>query len=129
MGHPILMGRKTFESIGRPLPGRRNIVVTRNPDWSHPGCERAGSLDEAIALCAGAAQAYVIGGAQLYAQALPHVDALVVTEVQAEPQGDATFPAPDPATWRLVESVPGRSVDGLGFAIQRYERAARTTGT
>ena len=122
MGHPVLMGRRTFESIGRPLPGRRNIVVTRNPGWSHPGCERAGSIDEAIALCAGTPQAFVIGGSQVYAEALPRVHALVITEVDAEPQGDAHFPAPDPGLWRRVDRVPGRSASGLGYSIDRYER-------
>jgi dihydrofolate reductase len=122
MGHPVLMGRRTFESIRRPLPGRRNIVVTRNPGWSHPGCERAGSIDEAIALCAGTPQAFVIGGSQVYAEALPRVHALVITEVDAEPQGDAHFPAPDPGLWRRVDRVPGRSASGLGYSIDRYER-------
>jgi dihydrofolate reductase len=122
LGHPVLMGRRTFESIGRPLPGRRNIVITRNPDWSHDGCERAGSIDEAVRLCAGSPEAFVIGGAQVYADALPQVDALVVTEVDAEPQGDAFFPAPDPRLWRLVRREPATSSSGLGFAICRYER-------
>jgi dihydrofolate reductase len=122
LGHPVLMGRRTFESIGRPLPGRRNIVITRNPDWSHEGCERAGSIDEAVRLCAGSPEAFVIGGAQVYAEALPQVGTLVVTEVDAEPQGDAYFPAPDPRQWRLVHREPALSSSGLGFAICRYER-------
>jgi dihydrofolate reductase len=123
MGHPVLMGRRTFESIGRPLPGRRNIVITRKPDWSHPGCERAGSVEEAVTLCAGSPEAFVIGGAQVYADALPLVDALVLTEVDAAPEGDAHFPAPDPALWRRVDAVAYRSAGGLGYAIHRYERA------
>jgi dihydrofolate reductase len=122
LGHPVLMGRRTFESIGRPLPGRRNIVITRNRDWSHEGCERAGSIDEAVRLCTGSPEAFVIGGAQVYAEALPQVSALVVTEVDAEPQGDAFFPAPDPRLWRLVHREPALSSSGLGFAICRYER-------
>lgn len=100
MGKPILMGRKTFESIGRPLPGRRNIVITRDPAWSHSGCEAAASLDAALALCPHDDEVFVIGGAQLYAQALPRAARLIVTEIHAEVEGDVFLPAVDPASWR-----------------------------
>jgi dihydrofolate reductase len=124
LGHPVLMGRRTFESIGRPLPGRRNIVITRDPAWFHEGCERAGSLDDAIQACADVPEAFVIGGGQVYLEALPRADVLQVTEVDTEPDGDAFFPAPDPRHWRLTERRPGTSATGLGFAICRYERMA-----
>src|SRR5476649_707740 len=79
-GHPIIMGRKTFDSIGRALPNRRNIVITRNLDWRHEGIESAGSLDAAIALT-GEEEAFIIGGAKIYADALPRADKLIVTEI------------------------------------------------
>lgn len=100
MGHTIVMGRRTWESIGRPLPGRRSVVVTRDPDWHAAGAERAASLDDALALCAGAAEVFVIGGAELYAQALPRAQRMIVTEIDADFEGDTWFPAPDPARWR-----------------------------
>jgi dihydrofolate reductase len=100
MGHPIVMGRKTWESIGRPLPGRRNIVVTRSADYAAEGAEVAGSLEAALARCAGAAEIFVIGGAELYAQALATAQRLIVTEIDADFEGDVHFPAPDRDTWR-----------------------------
>ena len=99
MGHPIVMGRKTFDSIGRPLPGRRNIVVTRNADFQRDGIEVAHSLAAAMALCADS-DAFLIGGATLYAEALPHVDKLFITEIDAAPAGDTFFPAIDARQWR-----------------------------
>lgn len=92
LGHPIVMGRKTWDSLGRPLPGRRNIVVTRQRDLQLEGAEVVHSLDEALALCGAVERAFVIGGAQLYAEALPRADELWLTEVQAEVDGDAHFP-------------------------------------
>jgi len=101
LGKPIVMGRKTWESIGRPLPGRQNIVVTRNTDLRAEGCELAASLDEAIALAAGA-EVMIIGGGQLYAQALPHADRMLLTRVDCDPEADTWFPAWDRAQWRVV---------------------------
>jgi dihydrofolate reductase len=131
LGHPIVMGRRTFESIGRPLPGRRTIVVSRDPGWAHPGCERAGSLDEAIALCAGAPEVFVVGGAQVYAAALPRADRLLVTDIELEVEGDTFFPAIDPAQWRLTGELPAVSRTGLRYAIRTWERrpGAGSTGT
>lgn len=93
MGHTLVMGRKTFDSLpGGALPGRRNIVITRNNEWSAPGAERASSLDEAIAM-AGDAEIFVIGGGQIYAQALPYADELDLTLIHAEAQEvDTYFP-------------------------------------
>jgi dihydrofolate reductase len=99
MGHPIIMGRKTFESIGRPLPGRRNIVVSRDRSYAADGVEIAHSLDAATAACQ-KENAFVIGGATLYAEALPKVDRLYVTEIDASPQGDTFFPALDMQEWQ-----------------------------
>ena len=110
MGRPIIMGRKTFEGIGKPLPGRVNIVVTRDRGWSHEGVEAAGSLQDAITLAtvrgrcmAGVEEIAVIGGGEIYAQAMPIADRLCITHVLAEPTGDTTFPAIDPALWRATE--------------------------
>ena len=92
MGHPIIMGRKTFESLGRPLPGRENIVVTRDPGYAPAGCRVVRSIEEAISACGGAEQAFVIGGAELYAQTLPLVSTLYITEVDIDAEGDTRFP-------------------------------------
>lgn len=96
---PVIMGRKTWESLGRPLPGRHNIVITRDDNYQAAGAQRASSLDDAFALCAGAARIFVIGGAQIYAAAMPHADALELTEVNATVNGDAFFPPFDLATF------------------------------
>ena len=121
-GHTIIMGRKTFDSIGRPLPNRRSIVVTRNPDWSHPGVETAGSLDEAARL-AGDGEAFVIGGAQIYVEALPIASKLVVTEIHADFECDAFFPAIDPAVWVEVSREAHHSDSaGLDYAFVIYQR-------
>lgn len=96
MGHPIVMGSKTFRSIGKPLPGRINIVVTRNPDFSAEGCEICGSLQEAIALGGRKdSEIFVIGGGEIYAQALPLADNLYLTEVESEVEADTFFPTLD----------------------------------
>ena len=99
MDHPIIMGRKTFESIGRPLPGRQNLVVSRNTGFTATGVEVVHSIDDAIALTAGA-DTFVIGGATLYIEALPRADKLYVTEIDATPEGDTFFPALNEHEWR-----------------------------
>jgi dihydrofolate reductase len=91
-GHPLIMGRKTHESIGRPLPGRRNIVVTRNRNYASPGCEIVYSLDEAYTLCRGEKQVFNIGGEQLYLQGLNRADTLLLTVLRDMVAGDAYFP-------------------------------------
>lgn len=125
MGCPVIMGRKTWDSLPprfRPLPGRRNVVVTRNPGWHADGAERAGSLDEALALVADAAKVFVIGGADLYALALPRADELELTEIDAEFDGDAHFPDWPRAEFRLASSEPRRGADGTAYGFNRYER-------
>ena len=121
-GHTIIMGRKTFDSIGRPLPNRRNIVVTRNPDWQHAGAEAVLSLDEAIAL-AGEGECFVIGGAQIYTSALPLAQRLIITEIDAEFDCDAYFPAFDKNQW-LAHSreVHHSESNGFDYAFAIYQR-------
>lgn len=98
VGHTLVMGRKTYDSIGRPLPGRRTVVVTRQPDWSADGVEVTHSLDDALKLAEGN-DLYVAGGGEIYRQALPHADRLELTEVDQAPEGDVVFPAFDRAGW------------------------------
>jgi dihydrofolate reductase len=121
-GHAIIMGRKTFDSIGRPLPNRRNIVVTRNQDWAHDGVERAGSLDEALRL-AGEGDVFIIGGAQIYVDAIQRADKLIVTEIDAVFDCDAFFPAIDPAAWAEVSRERHQSAgNGWDYSFVIYQR-------
>ncbi|NVK01418.1 MAG: dihydrofolate reductase [Oceanospirillaceae bacterium] len=132
LGKPIIMGRKTYESIGKPLPGRTNIVITRDESWSAEGVKLARSLDEAISVAAaqalidGVDEAVVIGGAQIYEQSLALVDRLYMTEVDAEPVGDAWFPEVDYTLWRELgrESYPaGDQPNRYPYAFVVYDRA------
>jgi len=124
MGYPVVMGRKTHESIGRPLPGRRNLVITRNRAYSAPGCELVHSLDEAIAACRGAQEIFVIGGAELYRESLPRAHRLEFTEIRAEFEGDATFPEFSLAQWRESAREIHSDEAGIPFRYEfaRYER-------
>ena len=124
LGHPILMGRKTFESLGRPLPGRTNVVITRNPAYCTAGCLVAASIPAALALCADADEVFFIGGAELYAQAIPLADRLYLTEVDIEATGDAWFPDYDRGAFREIsrESHTGAKGDALRFDFVVYER-------
>lgn len=117
MGHAMVMGRKTFDSIGRVLPGRRTIVITRQPDWHHPDVETVHSLDDALGVAGPADEVFVCGGGQIYAQAMPFARRLLITEVDQAPEGNVRFPDIDPAQWR--ES--GREQRD-GFAWVTYER-------
>ncbi len=121
-GHPIIMGRKTFDSIGRALPNRRNIVITRNPDWRHEGVEVASSLAAAAAL-AGDADAFVIGGAQIFSEALPKVQRLIVTEIDKTFNCDTFLPAFDPQQWQETARETHHSeANACNFAFVTYER-------
>ena len=122
LGHPIVMGRKTWESLGRALPGRVNIVVTRKPGYQAPGAHVASSLEGALALCAGEPAVFVIGGGGLYAAALPLADAMVLTEIHRDYDGDAHFPPYDRAAWRETERKPQARADGLRFDFVNYVR-------
>jgi dihydrofolate reductase len=122
LGQPIIMGRKTFDSIGRPLPGRRNIVVTRNRGWAHEGVEAVGSLEEAIAL-AGDTPASIIGGAQIFNEALILADRMIVTHIEREYPCDTFFPEIDPAKWAATAREPQHSqAQDLDFSFVTYER-------
>ncbi|HDN9005693.1 type 3 dihydrofolate reductase [Aeromonas sp. 602658] len=105
LGKPVLMGRKTFESIGRPLPGRRNLVISRNPDYQAEGIEVVGSVEAALALLAGSSveELMVIGGGHLYAEMLPSADCLYLTRIDLAVEGDTRFPAFDDGQWQRVE--------------------------
>ncbi|HEU5435188.1 MAG TPA: dihydrofolate reductase [Telluria sp.] len=122
-GHPIIMGRRTFDSIGRPLPQRRNIVITRDAAWSHAGAERAGSLDEAIAMV-GNEQACIIGGGQIFAEALERnlADRVIVTEIDHDFACDTFFP-PLPPGWRETARERHHSPgNGFDFSYVTHER-------
>ncbi|CAB3781696.1 hypothetical protein LMG28138_01288 [Pararobbsia alpina] len=134
MGAPVIMGRKTHESIGRPLPGRRNLVVTRDASRRFNGCETVGSLEEAISRCEqdGMAEAFLIGGAQLYLEGLERADRLLVTEIDLDVAGDAVFPAPDPAVWyevsREYPERPAQKPKGTSPAHSGDRPADQPTG-
>jgi dihydrofolate reductase len=130
LGKPLLMGRKTFESIGRPLPGRETIVLTRDPVYAPPGVHvvhdlaAAFGLAQARAKAMGASEIIVAGGGELYAQALAHADKLDITRVDLAPDGDARFPRIDATEWRVASQTahaagPG---DDASFTVTLYER-------
>ena len=138
MGCPVVMGRRTWESLPprfRPLPGRRNVVVTRNAAYTAPGAETAPDLDAALALAgaatAGAAPAdrvFVIGGGELYALALPRADELWLTEIDADLDGDTFFPPFDRAAFDEVSRQPQQAADGTRFAFVTYRRRPLPSG-
>jgi len=125
MGHHIVMGRKTFDSIGKPLPGRTTVIVTRNRKLKIEGCIMAHSLPEAIAACANDAEIFIVGGAELYAQALPLTNKLYITEIQQDVAGDAHFPEFDRAAWREVsrEQRHQEIPQPLDYHFVTYRRA------
>lgn len=125
LGHPVVMGRRTWDSLParfRPLPGRRNVVVTRNPAWQAEGAERAASLEDALSLLDGAPHVFVIGGAQLYAAALPLADELLLTEIDADVDGDTFFPPFDRELFEEASREPHVSETGAPFAFVTYVR-------
>lgn len=126
LGHGVVMGRRTWDSIGRPLPGRTSIVISRDPGWSASGATRVGDLDAA---CAVAREAHpgrpvmVIGGAQIYALALPRTGLLHVTEIEIDvPDADAFFPSIDPARWRRVREEAHVTAGGTRYRFVDFER-------
>lgn len=127
MGHHIIMGRKTWDSIGRPLPGRTTVVVTRNPGWHAEGCQIAHSLDQALALCASDDQIFIVGGAELYAQALPLADTLHITEICVDIAGDAYFPDFMREQWHETERHHSRqdAPQPLSYDFVTYRRKAQ----
>lgn len=124
MGHPIIMGRKTFESIGRLLPGRSNVVVTRKPDYRAPGAVVVASLEEALAACRDTDEVFVIGGAEIFRQLLNRAERIYATELLADFEGDVVFPEYDPSRWREVSREKHRDGD-LEYHFVVYERKDR----
>lgn len=135
-GKPIVMGRKTYESIGRPLPGRTNIVISRNPDYTQPGTRVVGSLEAALelaeqqALVDGSEELLVIGGAEIYAQALVLADRLYITQVHAEIEGDAFFPEIDPQDWETVlrQDFSAEGSNPYDYSFLVYQRCQAKEG-
>jgi dihydrofolate reductase len=128
MGSPVIMGRKTWDSLPprfRPLPGRRNLVVTRDAAWSAEGADVSPSLDAAFVAARDAERVFVIGGAELYVHALPLADELVLTEIDADLEGEVRFPAWDRAAYAVVSRDPRVDAAGLPFAFVTYRRIDR----
>jgi dihydrofolate reductase len=124
-GHAVVMGRRTWESLSKrfqPLPDRRNVVVTRNPGWSAEGAERARSLEEALNLLADEPQVFVIGGAELYASALPLADELLLTDIEADFEGDTFFPERDLKEFNEISRERHVSETGLSYSFVRCVR-------
>lgn len=124
MGKPIVMGRKTWDSIGRPLPGRQNIVITRQPEFVAEGCDVVASVAEALSAAGDAAEVMIIGGSQVYSLFLPDADRLYVTRVHVEVAGDAFFPPISDSDWRLVDEEyhAADERNEHAFSFQRFER-------
>jgi dihydrofolate reductase len=124
LGHPIIMGRKTFDSIGRPLPKRRNIVVTRNAEWRHDGVDAVTSLADALALV-GDEPASIIGGAQIFNASMALADRMIVTEIGHSFACDTFFPTIDPAVWtETARESHHADANGYDYAFVTYEKAA-----
>jgi len=122
LGHPVIMGRRTWESLKGPLPQRENIVVTRTPGYHAPGAAVASSLGGALALCAGEPVAFVIGGTRLFEESLPLADGMVLTEIQRDYAGDTWFPKWDRSQWRESQREAHTADDGTRFDFVLYER-------
>lgn len=123
LGHPVIMGRKTYESIGRPLPGRRNLIVTHNAAYRAEGCETKTSLAAALDACGSTeGEVFAIGGAQIYAVALPIAQRIYLTEIQCNFSGDASFPAFERHAWRETVRESQQSAEGLRFDFVVYDR-------
>ena len=124
-GKPVIMGRRTWESLPepfRPLPGRHNIVVSRDPAYPASGATLAGSLEDAVRQALDADEVFVIGGAQLYREALPLADRLYLTEIDQDFDGDVFFPDFSPHDWQEISRQPGQASSGLRFAFVVYQR-------
>ena len=118
LGHTVIMGRKTFDSIGKGLTGRRNLVVSRNPEFRPEGAERVPSLDAAIEAAGPAGEVFVIGGAEVYRQARPLAQRIYLTLVHASPEGDTRFPIPEAPEWKLVSTETHGADDRNEFAME-----------
>jgi dihydrofolate reductase len=125
-GHHIIMGRKTYESLNRLLPDRTTVIVTRNRDYVVPGAVIAHSLKEAVAGCGDDPEAFLIGGAELYAEGFELADKLYLTEIHAEYEGDAFLPVFDRQQWQETAREPHKSANGLSFSYVTYLRVQQT---
>jgi dihydrofolate reductase len=126
LGAPVIMGRKTWDSLPprfRPLPGRQNVVITRDANWQAPGAERAGTLDEALSLCREAEIAWITGGAEIFRLSVPRADLAVVTEIEADFEGDVFAPELG-AGWRETARERHMSQGGVPYSFVTYERTA-----
>jgi len=123
LGHPVIMGRRTWESLPSALPGRDNIVVTSQPGYDAPGAAVASSLESALALCAGEPVAFVIGGSRLFEESLPMAAGLVMTEIHRDYEGDTWFPRYERSRWRESQREHHVTVDGMKFDFVLYEPA------
>lgn len=122
LGHPIVMGRNTWESLGRPLPGRPNLVITRNPQFQAGGAATYPSLEAALHTHPSADKICIIGGEELFRHALELADEIVATEIHAQIDGDTFFPELDPTEWQEVERLPQPEENGLNFDFVIYRR-------
>ncbi|MDE7462379.1 MAG: dihydrofolate reductase [Muribaculaceae bacterium] len=126
MGHPIVMGRKTFESLPKPLPGRTNIVITRNPDYTPEGCVIAHSIEEALELAAnseGGDKIFIIGGGEIYKQAFPLLNRLEITHIHENSDADTFFPQVTMQEWTLTDqSDIKETLDGINYTFESYKR-------
>ena len=122
LGCPIVMGRKTWDSLGRPLPGRRNIVITPDANKAFAGAECFTSLPQALETLKDAERVFIIGGAQIYQQALPLAHRVVATEIQADIEGDAVFEPLDKAVWLETSRLPQPAENGLAYDLVEYHR-------
>jgi dihydrofolate reductase len=128
LAKPIVMGRKTYESIGKPLPGRRNIVVTRNPSYEAPGCDVVAGVDEAMQLCASLPEIMLIGGASLYQQSIGLADSLYITKIHHTFQGDTWFPEYDEKAWKveLQEDFDPDERNSYAYSFVKFVRELKT---
>jgi dihydrofolate reductase len=129
IGKPVIMGRKTFESIGKPLPGRQNIVISRDVNYRADGARTATDFESALWAAADVEEVMIIGGEQIYCEAMPIADRLYITEVSETPTGDAHFPEIDPTEWREVSRETRRSTkdDAVTYDVVTYERRRTPT--
>jgi dihydrofolate reductase len=124
LGHPVIMGRKTYESVGKPLPKRRNIVITRNADFSAEGVEVCHSLEEALGLLDETEENFIVGGAEIYKMSLPYCDRIYFTRIEGDFEADTFFPSFDPEEWQLKREEKHAADDKnpYDYSFLTYER-------
>jgi dihydrofolate reductase len=122
LGHPIVMGRKTWESLGRPLPGRTNVVITRNADYVAEGAVVVPDIDAALRAAGDTDEVFIIGGAQVFGAVLDHADRVIATEIKAEVEGDSWFPYLPSFRWREISREPQAEENGYAYDFVIYER-------